>query len=42
MWNLVLVRLELELASVHDTCMVCVKCTVGSEIVLGASDGSPR
>jgi hypothetical protein len=42
MWNLVLVPLELELASVHDRCMVCVKCTVGSEIILDAPDGSPR
>jgi hypothetical protein len=27
--------------SVHDGCTVCVKCTVGSEIVLDA-DGTPR
>jgi hypothetical protein len=34
MWNLVLVRLEMELALMHDRCTVCVKYTIGSEIVL--------
>jgi hypothetical protein len=42
MWNLVLVRLEMELASVQDSCMVCVICTIGSEIILDAPDGTPR
>jgi hypothetical protein len=42
MWNLVLVHLETELASVPDRCKVCVKCTIGSEIVLDAPDGTPR
>ena len=25
-----------------DRCMVCANCTIGSEIVLDASDGTPR
>jgi hypothetical protein len=33
MWNLVSVRLEMELASVQERCMVCAECTIGSEIV---------
>jgi hypothetical protein len=40
--NLVLVRLETVLVSVHDSCMVCTKHTVGSEMVLDAPDGTPR
>jgi hypothetical protein len=36
MWNLVLVHLEMELASVQDRCMVCVISTIGSEIILDA------
>ena len=40
MWNLVLVRLEM--ASVQDRCTVSTKCTIGSEIVLDAPDGTPR
>jgi hypothetical protein len=34
MWNLVLVHLEMELTLMHDMCMVCVKYTIGSEIIL--------
>jgi hypothetical protein len=30
MWNVVLVRLEIVLVSVQDRCMVCAKCTIGS------------
>jgi hypothetical protein len=41
MWNLVLVRLEIVLVSVQDRCMVCAKCTIGSEIILDALDGTP-
>jgi hypothetical protein len=41
-WNLVLVHLEMELASVQDRCMVCVIRTIGSEIILDAPDGPPR
>ena len=40
MWNLVLVRLETVLASVQDRCTVCTKCTIGSEIILEATDGT--
>jgi hypothetical protein len=36
MWNLVLIYFETVLASVQDRCMVCVKCTIGSYIVLEA------
>jgi hypothetical protein len=42
MWNLVLVRLKVELASVQDRCMVCIKRTIGSEIILDAPDSTPR
>jgi hypothetical protein len=36
MWNLVLVCLEMELALVQDRCRVCIKHTIGSEIILDA------
>ena len=42
MWNLVLVRLETVLLSVHDRCTVWAKRTIGSEILLDAPDGTPR
>jgi len=42
MWNLVLVRLETVLVSVHDRCTVCAKRTIGSEILLDAPDGTTR
>jgi hypothetical protein len=42
MWNLVSVRLETVLVSVQDRCMVCAKCTIGSEIILVVPDGTPR
>ena len=42
MWNLVSVRLEMVLVSVQDRCMVCAKCTIGSEIILDTLDGTPR
>jgi hypothetical protein len=29
-------------ASVQDRCSVCVKCTIGSEIILDTPDGVPR
>ena len=41
-WNLVLVRLVMVFVSVQDRCMVCAKCTTGSEIVLVTLDGTPR
>ena len=30
------------LASVQDRCMVCTRCTIGSEIILDALDGTNR
>jgi hypothetical protein len=39
---LVLVCLEIVLTLTQDKCMVCAECTVGSEIILHAPDGSPR
>ena len=41
-WNLISVRLETMLVSVQDSCMVCAKRTIGSEIVLDAPDGTAR
>jgi hypothetical protein len=42
MSNLVLIHLEMVLVSVKDSCMVYAKCTIGSEIILDAPDGTPR
>ena len=42
MSNHVSVHLEMLLVSVQDRCMVCVKRTIGLEIVLDAPDGTPR
>jgi len=39
---LVLVCLDIELILMQDRCTVCIECTIGSEIVLDASDGTPR
>ena len=36
------VHLEMVLVLVQDKCTVCAKCTVGSDIVLDATDGTPR
>ena len=36
------VRLEMLLVLMKDRCMVCVKRTIGSDIVLDAPDGNPR
>jgi hypothetical protein len=41
-WKLGTVHLEIVLLLMHDWCTVCVECTVGSEIVLEAHDGTPR
>ena len=41
MWNLVLICSEIVLVLVQDSCMVCTECTIGSEIVLDALDGTP-
>ena len=42
MWNLTSFSLEIVLVSVQDRCMVCAKCTIGSEIILDAPDGTPK
>jgi hypothetical protein len=42
MWNLVSVRLEIVLVSVQVGSTVCVKRTIGSEIILDTPDGTPR
>jgi hypothetical protein len=42
MWNLVSVRLEMLLVLMQDRCTVCAKCTICTEIILDAPDGSPR
>jgi hypothetical protein len=42
MSNLVSVHLEIVLVSVQDRCMVSAKCTIGSEIVLDAPNGTHR
>ena len=36
-----LVRLEMVLVFVQDRCTVCIKRTIGSDIVLDAPDGTP-
>jgi hypothetical protein len=41
-WKLGSVRLEIVLLLMQDWWMVYVECTVGSEIVLKAPDGTPR
>jgi hypothetical protein len=40
-WKLSSVRLEIVLLLMHDWCTVCVKRTIGPEIVLEAPDGTP-
>ena len=40
MWNLVSVSLDMVLVSVQDRCMVCVKYTIVSEIILDTPDGT--
>ena len=42
MWNLTSFNLETVLVSVQQRCMVYAKRTIGSEIVLDASDGTPN
>ena len=36
------VRLEMVLVLMEDRCTVCVKRTIGSDIILDAPDGTPR
>ena len=40
--NLISVCLEIVLVSAQDRCTVCAKRTIGSEIILGAPDGTRR
>ena len=40
-WKLILVYLEIVLILTHDRCKVCAICTIGSEIILDAPDGTP-
>jgi hypothetical protein len=40
-WKFILVRLEIVLVSTQDRCTVCTKHAIGSEIILGAPDGTP-
>ena len=40
-WKLITVRLEIVLILTQDRCTVCARCTIGSEIVLDAPDGTP-
>jgi hypothetical protein len=42
MWKLVSIRLDILLILTQDTCTVCAKQTIGSEIILDAPDGTPR
>ena len=41
-WKLVSVLLEIVLILTQDRCMVCVKHTIGLEIILDAPDGTSR
>jgi hypothetical protein len=40
-WKLGAVHLEIVLLLMQDWCMVCIKRTVGSKIVLKSPDGTP-
>jgi hypothetical protein len=40
-WKLVCLRLEIVLASTQDWCSVCAERTIASEIILGATNGTP-
>ena len=42
MWNLTSFRLDTVLVSVQDRCLVCSRRTIGSEIVLDATNGTSR
>ena len=41
-WKLISAHLEIVLILTQDGCTVCAECTIGSEIVLDALDGTPR
>jgi hypothetical protein len=40
--ELVSICLEIVLILTRDSCLACAKRTIGSKIVLGAPDGTPR
>jgi hypothetical protein len=40
-WKLVSFHLEMVLILTQDRCTVCAECTMGSEIVLDAPNGTP-
>ena len=42
LWNLASFLLEIVLVSVQDKCLVCARRTIGSEIILDATDGTTR
>jgi hypothetical protein len=42
MWNLILVHLEMLLVLVQDCCTVCAECTIASDIILDAANGTPK
>ena len=41
-WKLISVGLEIVVILMQDSCTVCIECTIGSEIVLDAPDGTTR
>jgi hypothetical protein len=41
-WRLACVHLDIVLILTQDSCVVCTKRTICSEIVLDAPDGTPR
>jgi hypothetical protein len=41
-WMVASVHLEILLISTQDRCTVCTERVIGSQIVFGASDGTPR
>jgi hypothetical protein len=41
-WKLVFVSLEIILIKIQDRWTVCTEHVIGSEIILGAPDGTPR
>jgi hypothetical protein len=41
-WKVISVYLEIVLILMQYRCMVCAEGTIGSEIILGAPDGTPR
>jgi hypothetical protein len=41
-WKLILVRLEIVLILMQDSCIVYAERVIGSEIILDSPDGTPR